>query len=139
MGTRLLPPRAKGPTLTVALASIDSRNVSGARSAAALTWATCSKIASVWGIFFGAESWPPCWDSSPAHSVCWQLSAQSVIRYRYSPSPRSIASALRQQSDGYTIAWYETAGRLGSGYQQWLEYRSASWADVLRRACGGVA
>ena len=57
---RLLPPREKGPILTVALASIDTRRVSSARSAWALTCFTCSKMASVSLTFFAGGTWPPC-------------------------------------------------------------------------------
>src|SRR5262244_2180296 len=70
--------------------------------------------------------------------VYWQSSAQSVIRHRCSPSGQSVADELRQQSDGYISDWYGTVGRLGSGYRQWLEYRSIRWADGLQRACGHV-
>src|SRR5713226_8339249 len=51
--TRLLPPRAKGPTLTVALASIESRNVYSSASASSLRCFTCAKMASVSGSFLG--------------------------------------------------------------------------------------
>jgi len=51
--TRPLPPRAKGPILTVAVAAIDTRSMSGAAAACAFTRVTSSKIASVWGTFFG--------------------------------------------------------------------------------------
>ena len=53
---RLLPPRAKGPTLTVAFASMEIRNTSNAASAAAFCWFTWSKMASVSGIFFWVRS-----------------------------------------------------------------------------------
>src|SRR4029453_11385545 len=56
--TRLLPPRANGPTLTLALASIEMRNMVSAVSATSLTIVTWSKIASVSGSFFGVDSWP---------------------------------------------------------------------------------
>ena len=51
---RLLPRRENGPTATVALASSESRRVSGASSAWGLTSLSRSKMASVWGTFFGA-------------------------------------------------------------------------------------
>src|SRR5262245_24826821 len=53
VGIRLLPPRANGPMLTVAFASIEIRNTRSLASAARLTAATWSKIASVCGTFFG--------------------------------------------------------------------------------------
>src|SRR6266508_1891687 len=59
VSVRLLPPRAKGPTFTVALASMEMRKVSGAASAAAFISLTCSKIASGSGIFFWVHSWRP--------------------------------------------------------------------------------
>ncbi len=65
VGTRLLPPRAKGPTLTVALASIESRNTCEASSASSLRCFTWAKMASVSGSFFGAGSWPLFSDSTP--------------------------------------------------------------------------
>src|SRR5262249_13880716 len=70
--------------------------------------------------FFGAESWPPWSDSSPARSVCWQSCAHSVIGCRCSPSGRSIGGGLRPHSDEYTAAECGTADQLGSGYQQSL-------------------
>src|SRR6266700_4664939 len=53
VGTRLLPPRANGPTLTVALASIETRNTSEASSASSLRCFTWIKMASVSGSFLG--------------------------------------------------------------------------------------
>src|SRR5713226_2006068 len=58
VGTRLLPPRAKGPTLTVALASIESRKTCSSPSASSLACFTWAKMASVCGSFFGADSSP---------------------------------------------------------------------------------
>src|SRR5258708_16494628 len=46
---RLLPPRAKGPTLTVALASIEIRTVCSSASASSLICFTWAKMASVSG------------------------------------------------------------------------------------------
>ena len=66
VGIRLLPPRAKGPTLIIALASIEIRNMSGASSASSLRCFTWAKMASVSGSFFGAGSWPRFADSTPA-------------------------------------------------------------------------
>ena len=56
---RLLPRRENGPILTVALASIEIRRVSSARSACGLTTFSCSKIASVCLTLFGGGTWPP--------------------------------------------------------------------------------
>jgi len=51
--TRLFPPQAKGPILTIASASIETCDTSTAVSVTWFTWFTCSKIVSVWGIFLG--------------------------------------------------------------------------------------
>src|SRR5512142_2627184 len=51
---RLLPRRENGPMLTVALASSESRRVSGDSSAWRLIWLNCLKMASVCGTFLGA-------------------------------------------------------------------------------------
>ena len=56
---RLRPRRENGPMLTVALASIEIRRVSSARSASGLTRFSCSKMASVCLTFFGGGTWPP--------------------------------------------------------------------------------
>src|SRR4029450_10876120 len=57
VGTRFLPPRANGPTLTVALASIERRHTVSVASAARLTAAIWAKMASVAESFLGADSW----------------------------------------------------------------------------------
>src|SRR5262249_419101 len=69
VGTRLLPPRGKGRTLTLALASIEMRTMVSAASATPLTIVTWSKMASVSGSFFGADSWPLSVGNSPEHSI----------------------------------------------------------------------
>jgi hypothetical protein len=56
---RLLPRRENGPIWTVALASIEIRRMSSARSASGLTSFSGSKMASVCLTFFGGGSWPP--------------------------------------------------------------------------------
>ncbi len=55
----LRPRRENGPMLTVALASMEIRRVSSARSASALTTFSRSKMASVCLTLFGGGTWPP--------------------------------------------------------------------------------
>ena len=56
---RLRPRLENGPIVTVALASIETRNVSAARSASGLTVFNGSKMASVCGTLLGGGTWPP--------------------------------------------------------------------------------
>src|SRR5215475_9489609 len=65
VGTRGLPPRAHGPTVTVAVASIERRPTVSAASAARWTAALWAKMASVAGSFWGADSWRLSVESSP--------------------------------------------------------------------------
>ena len=61
---RFLPFRENGPTFTPALASNESRNTVGSATAAALTIASWSKMASVKAIFFEVSFFQLCWDSN---------------------------------------------------------------------------
>src|SRR5262250_627763 len=105
VGTRLLPSRANGPTLTIALASIERRNMVSAASATPLTVVTWSKMASVSGSFFGADSWPLSAGNSPDHSIWYQWFRQLAVRYPSSLFGRSTGAAPRLLSGEYRGGW----------------------------------
>src|SRR4029434_11277297 len=103
--TRLLPPRANGPTLTLALASIEMRNMVSAVSATSLTIVTWSKIASVSGSFFGVDSWPLSAGNSPDHSIWCRWFRPWAVRYPRSLCGRSTDAAPRPPSGEYRGGW----------------------------------
>src|SRR5215475_669780 len=131
VGTRLLPPRANGPTLTLALASIEMRNMVSAASATPLTRVTWSKMASVSGSFFGADSWPLAVENSLDHSIWCRWFRQLAVRYPSSLFGRSTDVAPRPLSGEYRGGWSGIGGRPGSGYRRWLGYPSRGWGDAL--------
>src|SRR5262245_42948229 len=135
VGTRLLPPRANGPTLTVALASIERRNTVSAASAARLTAATWAKMASVAGSFFAADSSRLSAGSSPAHSAWCRWFPPSGVSLPGSLFGRSTGGAPRPLSGGYRDAGSGTVGRLGSGCRRWRVYPSGDGEDALPHAC----
>src|ERR1043166_3408965 len=116
--TRLLPPRANGPTLTVALASMEMRNAVSAVSAARLIAATWVKMVSVSGSFFAADSWRLSADNSPVHST-WCLWFQpSGVSLPGSLFGQSTGVAPRLLSGGYRGAGSGTVDQPGSGCRQ---------------------
>ena len=116
---RLLPPRAKGPTLTVAFASIEIRTVCSSASASSLICFTWAKIASVSGSFFWVDSWPPFLDTIPARSAWWRSSPQWAMRHHDSHSARSTGGALLLPSGACRDDSCETAGLLDSAHPRW--------------------
>src|SRR4029434_9183860 len=95
-------------TLTIALASIEIRNMVSAASATRLTLVTWSKMASVSGSFFGADSWPLSVGSSPAHSIWCRWFPQLAVRYLRSLCGRSTGAASQPLSVEYRGGWSGT-------------------------------